>query len=143
MVGPEFASCWLKMGRAEAHLDAIKGKIKKWVGTDPYKSRHQRNADGSRHSVILDVIGIPPFDDLALLAGDCAHNLRSALDHLFYALAVQKSGRNPPPNVRNLEFPICETQEGFNKRRAVMSSSIAAKASTGHLTTLSDKMFQG
>src|SRR5208282_3855961 len=105
MVGPEFASCWLKIGRAEEHFQAFQTEHDAWVDTSPYQVVRKRNADGSRHSLLAEVNNPPPLDRWSLIAGDCVHNLRSALDHLAYALAAHKIGE-APPNPRSLQFPI-------------------------------------
>ena len=59
----------------------------------------------------------PPSDRWSLIAGDCIHNLRSALDHLVYALAIRDSGKNPPPNEGNLQFPIVTKPEKWPDSR--------------------------
>ena len=51
-----------------------------------------------------------------MICGDCVHNVRSALDHLAYVLAIQHSGQNPPPNERNLQFPICGSRPHFDTK---------------------------
>jgi hypothetical protein len=45
------------------------------------------NPDFTRYSFIIRELRRPAFKRWALIAGDCIHNLRSALDHLVYAIA--------------------------------------------------------
>jgi hypothetical protein len=127
MFGPEFASCWLKIGRAEEHFQCLQSEIKAWTNSEPYSSTTKRNADGSRHAVSVSFNRTPPFDRLALIAGDCAHNLRSALDHWTYACAITKSGANIPPNARRLQFPICESASAFEEQKNRIAG-VSAKA---------------
>src|SRR4051794_32749877 len=61
---------------------------------------------GSVHKVFVEVIEEPPLDRWSLVAGDCVHNLRSALDNLIYAIAIYQSRQNPPPDDKSLQFPI-------------------------------------
>ncbi len=54
-----------------------------------------------------------PAEQISLLAGDCIHALRSSLDHLVYGLAVHATKTDPPPGERTLQFPIVDSEEGF------------------------------
>jgi hypothetical protein len=60
MVGPEFASCWLKIGRAEEHFNTFNAEFVEWMGCDPYSISTNSNADGSRYSVIVEIKHPPP-----------------------------------------------------------------------------------
>src|SRR5882757_2753581 len=113
---PEFASCWLKLRRAKEHFDTLESEISAWHNPAPYSVRKERNSDGSRHSMILVGDSTKRLERWSLICGDCVHNVRSALDHLVYALAIINSGKNPPPNERNLQFPICGSRSHFNKK---------------------------
>jgi hypothetical protein len=50
----------------------------------------------------------------AAIAGDAITNYRGALDHLLRALAVEQAGKDPPPRERQIQFPICDTEDAFN-----------------------------
>lgn len=130
MVGPEFSSCWLKLGRAEEHFNTFKAEIVAWLQGQPYVVSRKSDAEGRRHSLVVEIKSPPPLDRWALIAGDCIHNLRSVLDHLIYAVAVRESGSSPPPNAKNLQFPIADTPQGFagQKRRiASLSGKVQAR----------------
>jgi hypothetical protein len=92
MIGSEFDTCWLKIGRAEEHWNTLYTENKAWVDGTPYNSSKRCNEDGSRHSLVVEIKKHPPLDRWSLVAGDCVHNLRSTLDALVYALAVRQSG---------------------------------------------------
>lgn len=55
----------------------------------------------------------PPPPVIGLLVGDCVHNLRSALDHIVYAL-ISTNPTKPEgvPDSRTM-FPIRDTKEGY------------------------------
>jgi len=128
MIGPEFASCFLKIGRAEEHFNRVKAELTAWKNTNPYVVTRKRDTDGTRHSLVVDISKPPPLDHWALLTGDCVHNLRSALDSAVYALAVKESGSNPPPNFDALQFPITDAPKKFAgqvKRRLTLLSTQA------------------
>ena len=107
MLGPEFASCWLKLGRAEEHANTFCRELKAWVDSDPYVIGKKVNTDGSRHSnFIKDIKTNPPLDRWSCIVGDCIHNLRSALDHFIYAAAIRESGRIPLPTTDRCSFQL-------------------------------------
>jgi hypothetical protein len=128
--GPEFAGCWLKMQRANEHLAALKSELLAWVATEPFATSRQQNGDGSRHSILVHIKNAPPLDRWSLIGGDCIHALRCALDHFVYALAVHESGKNPPPNERQLQFPISDTKAQFRGRPLDRIKSLSSKAKT-------------
>lgn len=47
-----------------------------------------------------------PRDEVSLIAGDAAHNLRSALDHFAYQWVLRKGAGIHPKWVRQIAFPI-------------------------------------
>lgn len=118
MLGPEFAHCWLKLGRAEEHANTFYSELKTWVDGDPYVIGKKVNADGSRYSNFIKEIKVnPSLDRWSLLVGDCIHNLRSTLDHFIYAAAVHETKQDPPLNPRVLQFPITDIPDRFDTQR--------------------------
>lgn len=104
--------------------------MEEWRGRDPYVISHKSNAEGSRYSFIVDIKTPPPLEQWSLIAGDCVHNLRSALDSALYATAIHDSGVNPPPDAGRLQFPICDTEAAFDKeksRRKLSNLSVKAQ----------------
>src|ERR1700683_947221 len=112
MIGSELADCWLKIGRAEEHVKTIDNEITKWEETEPYTFTRHKDAYGQRHSVTVH-FRIPERDRWSLISGDCIHNLRCALDHLIYAIAIYQTGINPPVDERRLQFPIVDNAANF------------------------------
>lgn len=53
--------------------------------------------------------------DLSLLAGDCVHNMRSALDHVAYQLATSYSGSLLDSQLKSIEFPIIGDADDFSR----------------------------
>jgi len=66
----------------------------------------------------------------AVVLGDALHNLRGALDHLVYALAVQQTGQDPPDDDASLMFPICSDRAQWDRtwRRRVGSLNEPTRA---------------
>jgi hypothetical protein len=54
----------------------------------------------------------PPADRLDIPISECVHNLRTALDHIGYRLAIYIGG-DPPPNADGTGFPICRDPKHF------------------------------
>jgi hypothetical protein len=130
MVAPEFASCFLKLSRAEEHFNTFKLEVKEWKDSGPYVMSRKSDAGGRRHSQIIQIIKPAPVDRWALIAGDVVHNLRSVLDNLIYAIAVRESGRNPPPKARDLQFPVASTFERFEDKRRRRIATLSDKVQT-------------
>jgi hypothetical protein len=108
MLGPEFGSCGLKIARAEEHAETINNEVREWSATDPYGLIQKRDSQGSRHSFHIEVRNEPPLQRWSLIAGDCVHNLRSALDHFLYAIVLRKPAGILPGYERSIQFPIAD-----------------------------------
>lgn len=96
-----FESVLWKIGRAKVHYESAKNAFKALVDADPYKL----TGDFDRNRRILRVrvatVGDIP-QDFCLAIGDAAHNARSALDHLMFALARPATQQQ----ARCVSFPI-------------------------------------
>lgn len=111
------ASSGAKVARGVEHLKALYAEMDGWGDLDPIHVGRTVNHDGTEH--LFHVAFDPPgdFDRWGLLLGDGVHNLRSALDHVVYALARSMPGNDPPANFRQLQFPICSSDEAFKGNR--------------------------
>jgi hypothetical protein len=93
----QFRSAWLKIDRARKHADDLEGEIRAYWETSPV-SIHGAGVvlteNGGTGARIFSVKNIKPLpESIALLVGDAAHNIRSALDH-FAWVAVRNPGRD-------------------------------------------------
>ncbi len=99
--------------------------------SDPYVVSTKSDVDGSRYGFVVEIKTQPRLERWSLIAGDCIHNLRSALDTALYAVAVRENhGFDPPPNAASLQFPICDAPEGFAEqmsRRKLVDLSAKAQ----------------
>lgn len=109
----DFTSVFSKIGRAEAHYKMYEQETLKWAEQLPTAISLVGNDDGSRYTVMAENIYPPDLERWSLIAADCVHNLRCALDHLVYALAIQDSKIDPPTKKRYLQFPITESESEF------------------------------
>ena len=103
-----------KLERAEFHAQTLYDEIRPWLRSNPFELRQVVNADSTRYSVVAHLVGDePPVSRWTLHGWRSVHNLRCALDHLIYAIAVHESGIDPPPDERNLMFPIADVPQSF------------------------------
>jgi hypothetical protein len=57
----------------------------------------------------------PDFLRWTMIVGDFINNVRSALDHLIYAVAKHETRNNPAPKIESLSFVIADTPEDFKE----------------------------
>lgn len=107
-----------KLNRAKEHLDAIGAEGEAFLKSQPYSVVGQFEAERHEWVQRFKVREDPPLR-LGVLVGDFVHNLRSALDHLVYAL-TELDGGTPD---RWTQFPISKTENDFN---SVVSRQIPA-----------------
>ncbi len=98
-----------KLERADYHLQTLNEKVKRWLARKQYSIVNDFDAERGLYVVSLAPVGRPP-DDIAPIVGDIIHNLRSALDHVFYSLVMSYSSTALTESLaRSLEFPIFTT----------------------------------
>jgi hypothetical protein len=113
----DLRSVLAKLGRADEHAQTIKSHLKRWRDSNPYLITREHNAEFTRYSLVAHIAAQPPLVQWSLIVGDAIHNLRSALDHLVYALAIFESHQNPPPCHSSLQFTICVSDDEFIKTK--------------------------
>lgn len=94
---------------------AFEREAKSWLDTKPYTLRTDRRGQTDEYVVRFDQAPVVPWR-LNCLIGDVVHNLRAALDHLVYRIAVIESRLDPPPKHARLAFPIALTVEEFERK---------------------------
>jgi hypothetical protein len=112
----ELASCRLKIERAKEHFAILGAELLAWANTKSMRIVKETNDTGSVHRVFVEVIEQAPLNRWSLIAGDCVHNLRSALDSLVYGIAIYQTTQNPPPDEKVLQFPIVTKQDKFSSQ---------------------------
>lgn len=110
------ASVQAKIDRGEECGRALKDEIDTYIKSEPYRIIKQVSADFKRHGLALQIRRAHDFQRWAIIAGDAVHNLRCALDHLVYAIAVHELGSDPPPNERQTAFLINDRPEDFRSK---------------------------
>ena len=112
----KLSSVRAKIDRAKHHLDDLDAALKVLLGTEPdAKLPAVFDLDNQWKHLIVRHGKCNPVDPvLPLIIGDCVHNLRSALDHLVYQLAVQ-NGASAKAASKTF-FPIYLTKAQFDQR---------------------------
>jgi hypothetical protein len=116
---PLFESAWLKWGRAVVHAQTLKADVVATLSDADRQPTFTVEAEyqPKRHGfsvVVTDIDPMPPT--WGLLIGDIAHNLRSALDQIAWAIVSR--GKTPPDTLpkgaeRAIYFPISDSGPGF------------------------------
>jgi hypothetical protein len=105
-----------KLERAYEHGRLLDQELDAWLKDTPYILSHKVSRDQLRHSVIVSILKPPPLTRWALLLGDAVHNMRSALDHLVYAISIHELKTDPPPNEGRCAFLINDTRDDFRSK---------------------------
>jgi hypothetical protein len=124
-----FRGAWAKIERASEHRDALKTEI-----SAAFAERNKLPRVGTKYEEetgdhVVYVSYMPDLSALiervSLLFGDSIHNLRSALDHLVYTLAlIHKKGEIEHP--RRLAFPITDSEDTW-RREVYRLSQVSAE----------------
>jgi len=104
----------LKLNHSVDHFEALQKVAERWSDTDPCIIREDCEIETRKHRVFIDLLHQPDDSLIPLCMADCIHNMRQALDHLAYRLAISLHRSDPPPNEDNTGFPITTTQTHFH-----------------------------
>lgn len=103
----------VKVERAKRHMSELEVEVNAFFSQQPYKVEVRR--DSERRLVYYLSSVTEPSPAIAVLAGEVIQNLRSALDHLAYQLAVLGTGGKG--DYRRIYFPITEDATKYKNER--------------------------
>jgi hypothetical protein len=119
-----------KIERAREHVSELFNGVRDFTELAPFKVRAA--VDEGANEVVFTAEADPEFSPvpiaLVLIAGEVAHQLRSALDHLVWQLVLANTGQ--PPQGTKSGFPIFRTEQGYDQRSPAMIQGVSANAST-------------
>src|SRR5438128_10201797 len=80
-------SWWLKLIRAQQHLEELERQIRAYANHNPHWTE-RRNQTKRDRNIWCYVLRMPKeaSPEIGLVLGDVVHNLRAALDHLAVAI---------------------------------------------------------
>jgi hypothetical protein len=122
--------------RAQAHVEDLRRAILAACDGEapPRVLATRREFDPENNLVLWIAERVPEIgEDWGLMVGDAIHNMRCALDHLWWQLALDHLGRKPTEaEGREIQFPILtfSTPEKFRRHRFLkhVSAEAAEKA---------------
>jgi hypothetical protein len=103
----DLTECLARCEWASQHLRQLHEAIVVYEESDPYTIRHDFNSVAYTSSVYIAPKPVPLT--ISFMAGDVVHNLRSALDHLAWQLALAIDPRAPA-------FPLEDDPDGTSWR---------------------------
>ena len=111
--------CKAKVDRAEELLEIGADQWRAYLKTNPWPSRIDDRTDPPWHRIYIDFTAPPP-PRFAVLIGEIAHDLRSALDHLAWREAVECVGlQDAERNASVITFPLAKSPAAFKGAQAL------------------------
>jgi len=101
----------LKIERAKKHINDLQIEINAFLNTKPYVISTKQNPQTRQLIYYISSVKDVP-SQVALIAGDCLQNIRSALDHLAWQL-VESNGQKPTTSTC---FPIHDDAAKYKSR---------------------------
>ena len=116
---PSFAGAEAKTARAFEHIKTLDEDMTGFFSAHKYAIGGHYNADTAQITLYATAVSGPfPALEWGVRIGDCIHNLRSALDHAVWQLALLKLQREPTDDeARSIQFPIADTCGAFNNAK--------------------------
>ena len=113
-----------KVSHAEKHIQALYKATTDWHRDPPYvlfgsSTPYEPGLPYIQFDFQIASVREPP-DTLGLIVGDVLTNLRAALDHIAWQLAILNLGREPTPKeAPDIHFPIALSHPKFKTARMV------------------------
>jgi hypothetical protein len=123
-----------KLKRAKHHFDDMRYRIGSCLEEDPFELRIGQAGLPARKTIYVhSKKGIP------LILGDAINNLRSALDHICFAIwerVESVESLEKKKNGRGVAFPFCDTGEQLKERLDQTQMTAAPPAVVHEITAL-------
>ena len=101
---PQFEASRKKVQRAEKHVRDLNDALIDFANSDFYRLAVEDNPRYGSQELVIDIDSSPEIlIRCALIIGDALHNLRSALDILWWSITVNQT--------KHTHFPIRRTRE--------------------------------
>jgi len=117
----------VKIKRAEKHLAELEAAAEKYRDSYNHVAVAGENAKFAQGEPNFRKLPIIHFEMLAV-AGDVLHNLRSALDHVMYHLALVANPNASEAVLRKISFPIGDSLHGYKSLRGKIKGIIEPRA---------------
>jgi hypothetical protein len=106
---------WLKIERANSHLEDFNASFSAWTATNPYELVVDSDSQGTEQ--IVKIRRQSPLPEALInIAADAIHNFYAALDQATFVLATEIAGCTDTNALREVYFPIGADKSAFQKR---------------------------
>ena len=103
----DLSGAWAKLKRAKTHIDAFHSSVEAKLGPHPIHYGLGRKFKPDQSVVAFYIDRLVEIDDCwGLIIGDAIHNLRGALDHLTWQLAIRHCNGVEPKDANSIQFPF-------------------------------------
>lgn len=106
----------MKINRAVDHLSSLHACMEAFLKESPYRLWIEEDGTTRRHTIRYATDPLP--ENVALIIGDCIHNMRASLDHIATEIVRRHNG-----STKFLVFPFNETRdlvEGMDSFKRIM-----------------------
>ncbi|MEX2401245.1 MAG: hypothetical protein WD423_10765 [Rhodothermales bacterium] len=100
-----------KINRAIELFRELNAEVERWKNSGPIEVLQECNKERTQFVTGVRFRKEPDALKWSIIAGDILFNLRCALDHLVFYLAIVDSGKNPPERARRLMFPVTNSDD--------------------------------
>jgi len=115
----DLSGSWAKLDHARQHIGVLRHEIAQAGAPDPNSILLSRKYEPAEGAVVYRIERVVEIrNSWPLIVGDAIHDLRSALDHLMWQLAIVYLGRQPNRReAPNIQFPVIRKLREFNGHR--------------------------
>jgi len=103
-----------KLDRAAEHIQTLNDAVRRFYDSEPLHRSGQFNAEQTAYIYRFEVDAIPIY--IGIVASDVLHNLRSALDHITWQLALITAHAENRVPYRLTAFPIFLKDDDLARR---------------------------
>jgi hypothetical protein len=109
--------CRAKLDRAKGHVEELRAEIEREAANNSGLISLQHEYDPNDRAVIYRINYVVQIHEhWPLIFGDAVHNLRCALDHLMWQLAVIHLRRQPTTaEAKQIQFPVVSRAKDFTR----------------------------
>jgi hypothetical protein len=114
---PDFRSSWAKTEWAKPYRDALDREPIDFFSVEGNEIglRAEYDPKSGYHLFRINTMPDRHIMRWAMILGDFVHNLRGALDHMVWQLALHECNGDTPKKPTRVQFPITDTPELFRK----------------------------
>lgn len=117
-----FRGSRLKIERADKHVTDINSILEAYIGSDFYDLTVDKHSETGENFLRCNIKSKLEEEKIALIIGDALHNLRSALDLLYYETVGLCNG----VPTKWTRFPFCDTRDDLVSINTSFSSQCSS-----------------